>query len=307
VTSVTDDELRRLADAVRAIPLEQVLQAWGADRHRYDRSLWRTDVGSLSVTGSKFFNWQRQQGSGGAIDLVIHLRGGDWRDAVRWLATHFSTTPLAPTVAACDPNKSSGAVTTTPVRTAASPTRNGSPLRLPAEATEQLVRVRRYLIERRRLAATRVDALIAQQTVYADSRANAVFRMTAGRPARTVGAELRGTGSTVWRGLAPGSRRDAGYFWTGDPTTREIILCESAIDAISCCQLNPATLAISTAGVRHDPPWLLPLLRRGYKIVCGFDDDDAGHLAARKMIAKYPTVERRVPPAHDWNDAIRGA
>ena len=36
--------------------------------------------------------------------------------------------------------------------------------------------------------------------------------MLAGKPTRAIGAELRGTGNRVWRGLAPGTRKDAGYF-----------------------------------------------------------------------------------------------
>jgi hypothetical protein len=54
---------------------------------------------------------------------------------------------------------------------------------------------------------------------------------TVGRP---VGAELRGTTRLGWRGMAPGSRKDHGFFSVPAPTTRSIVLSESAIDAISC-------------------------------------------------------------------------
>ncbi len=49
-----------------------------------------------------------------------------------------------------------------------------------------------------------------------------------------MGAELRGTGPRVWRGIAAGSRKDAGYLWIGARGSQKIVLCESAIDAISC-------------------------------------------------------------------------
>ena len=86
--------LRQRADAVRSIPLADVLAKWGADRDRLDPSRWHTQRGPVSITdhatdGGKFFNWHSQQGGGGAIDLVMHL--GDWEvvTAVRWLAQHM--------------------------------------------------------------------------------------------------------------------------------------------------------------------------------------------------------------------------
>jgi hypothetical protein len=172
--------------------------------------------------------------------------------------------------------------------------------------------VRRYLRERRRLSAEILASLIDKGKLYADSRGNAVFLMVAGKPNRPIGAELRGTGSRVWRGLAPGTRRDAGYFWIGQPNSQRIVLCESAIDAISCFQLqtkNSADLGrqcicISTAGVRSDAPWLRPLLARGYEIYCGFDTDEAGESASRRIIASHPSVLRLRPPQHDWNDTL---
>ena len=116
----------------------------------------------------------------------------------------------------------------------------------------------RYLRERRCLSAEILASLIDDGKLYADGRGNAVFLMVAGKPNRPIGAELRGTGSRVWRGLAPGTRRDTGYFWIGRPDSTRIVRCESAIDAISCFQLQTQQAAglgeecicISTAGVR---------------------------------------------------------
>jgi hypothetical protein len=133
--------------------------------------------------------------------------------------------------------------------------------------------------------------------------------MVAGKPNRPIGAELRGTGERVWRGLAPGTCKDAGYFWVGAQGSRTIVLCESAIDAISCYQLHSRQrhsecICISTAGVRSDPPWLHPLMARGYHIYCGFDDDKPGEAASGQMISRHPSIQRLRPPAHDWNDAL---
>jgi hypothetical protein len=173
--------------------------------------------------------------------------------------------------------------------------------------------VRRYLIQQRSLSATILASLIDDGKLYADARANAVFLMVAGKPNRPIGAELRGTAGRVWRGLAPGTRRDAGYFWIGHPGSKQIVLCESAIDAISCLQLHAQLdgaqvradcICISTAGVRPDAPWLRPLLEHGYAIYCGFDADGPGETASRQMITLHPSIQRLAPHQHDWNDAI---
>lgn len=151
----------------------------------------------------------------------------------------------------------------------------------------------------------RLGGLLAHwDEVLADRRANAVFLLVAGKAQRPIGAELRGTGPRGWRGMAPGTRKDLGYFWIGVQGSREIVLCESAIDAMSYHQMEPRRIGISTSGVRADPPWLDGLLARGYAIFCGFDADGPGDAAAARMTSLHPTVRRLRPPAHDWNDVL---
>jgi len=296
---VTSRDFRRQADAVRSIPLETVLTRWGAQRDRHDRYRWRTERGPLSVTGAKFFNWHCREGGGGAIDLVMHLGGWEVGAAVKWLQRHLGSAPAAaPSTSAYSPRSASS-----------SSGGDARGLRLPVAARAKLGGVRRYLTERRALAAGILEPLIDAKKVYADQRGNAVFLMVAGKANRPIGAELRGTGPRPWRGLAPGTRKDAGYFWIGAGSSEKIVLCESAIDAISCFQLHSAQphwacICISTAGVRPDAPWLLPLLVRGYDIYCGFDDDKPGNAASCQMITRHPSIKRLRPPAHDWNDAL---
>ena len=167
-----------------------------------------------------------------------------------------------------------------------------------------LGRVRQYLTGRRYLAASLIEPLVEFGKLYADRRGNAVFVLVAGKANRPVGAELRGTGPRIWRGMAPGTRKDRGYFWVGARGSREIVLCESAIDALSCFQMHPQRICISTSGVRADPPWLSGLIARGYELHCGFDADGPGDTAAAWMIALHPTVKRLRPSLHDWNDVL---
>ena len=304
---MTGDDFRHRADAVRSIPLEVVLARWGGERDQRDRSSWHTVRGPLSVTGSKFFNWQRETGGGGAIDLVMHLSGWDVGATVQWLEQQLGSVPAA---ASSTTNSNPGNGSRPSGGNAK--TRQRGPLRLPAANLTNLQRVRHYLTQERGLAADILQPLIDAGKVYADQRGNAVFLMVAGKAQRPVGAELRGTGQRVWRGLAPGTRKDAGYFWIGGLAPEKIVICESAIDAISCfqlqgthgAQLHGACICISTAGIRPDPPWLLPLLARGYQIYCGFDNDQAGNVASCQMIAQHHSIQRLRPPAHDWNDAL---
>jgi hypothetical protein len=315
---VTRDDFQRRANLVRDIPLEVVLRSWGAVRDRSDKSRWQTPRGPLSVTGAKFFDWHDRHGGGGAIDLVMHLGGGDARQAIEWLWHHYGS-QLADTNLAPASDGTFASSLSRPVDGDRDCKGHDSPsqLRLPLSSPAKLERVRRYLHQRRYLCPNILATLIDDGKLYADNRGNAVFLMVAGKPNRAIGAELRGTGSRVWRGLAPGTRRDAGYFWIGRRDSQRIVLCESAIDAISCFQLQlqpqqPAGLGeecicISTAGVRPDAPWLRPLLARGYAIYCGFDTDEAGERACRQMIARHPSVHRLRPPQHDWNETLTAA
>jgi hypothetical protein len=291
---MTFDDFRRRADIVRRIPLEIVLTYRGATRDRNDRAKWHSEQGPLSVTGAKFTNWHRNTGGGGAIDLVMHLAGVDCGAAVTWLEQHLGAQHAAVRPPAVDSSNNSSQNTSDP-----------RPLRLPVPDDHKLARVRRYLIRERALATHLLEPLIEAGKVYADRHANAVFLMVVGKANRPIGAELRGTGERPWRGMAPGSRKDRGYFWVGAKGSRRIILCESAIDAISCYQLLDDCICISTSGARPDAPWLPGLIARSYDISCGFDRDAPGELAADDMIALHPSIHRLRPPAHDWNDALK--
>jgi hypothetical protein len=285
------DEFGQLAARMRELPLESVLRARGAVPDRRDKHKWHTDQGPLSITGSRFMNWQRAVGGGGAIDLALHLGERDFRAAVLWLARNVAG------IAASDNLQ-------TP-RPSSTPAGAKRALRLPVRNDGNLPRVIDYLVRERRLPDALVNSLIDAERLYADDRGNAVFLLLAGKPHRVVGAELRGTGAQSWRGMAAGSSKDAGFFWIGDAPWQHIVLCESAIDAISCHALDRERICISTSGVRPNPRWLAALILRGHTIDCGFDADEAGDEAAKAMMTRHPTIQRLRPSAKDWNDVLR--
>jgi hypothetical protein len=275
------EQRHRWVDGLRRIPLAAVLHAAGASQDPHDPAKWRTAQGVLSVHGVKFIDWNHGRGGGGAIDLAMHLNTTDFNAAVQWLAQRF---PCAEPPLPAPPISKTG-------------------LCLPVPDAAQLADVQRYLIERRRLPATFLLPLVHSGRLYADRRANAVFLLL-GKEGRIVGAELRGTTATAWRGLAPGSRKDLGYFSCGPAYAHEAVLCESAIDAISCAVLHPGRLCISTAGARPNPAWLAHLIAQGYRLYCGFDADPTGDQMAHAMTALHLTIHRLRPPLHDWNDLL---
>jgi hypothetical protein len=278
---MTSDEIRDRLHQLRGIPLESVLVASAAQRDHQDKAKWHTAQGAISVTGMKFMNWNQGHGGGGAIDLAMHLNGLDFKAAVGWLRRcfalpdYFELPPPPP-----------------------------RPLTLPPPDYGQFHTVKQYLVRQRGIPSSLIVFLAESRRLYADHRGNAVFLLL-GTENQPVGAELRATGFSTWRGMATGSHKDLGYFSVPAPGRTSIILCESAIDAMSCFLLHPSALCLSTSGARPNPRWLPSLLSPGHSVYCGFDADSTGDKMAQHMIDLHPTVQRLRPNQHDWNDVLK--
>jgi len=158
------EDLRRRAAVVREVALEVVLIHRGAVRDRCDKSKWHTEQGPLSVTGPKFMNWERGEGGGGAIDLVMHLADVDFRTAVAWLEQQLGVCHLAV-----------GQATTRYHCSRKKPTvpEGYHTLRLPVRDDRMLGRVTEYLTRRRHLAAALLEPLVESGKLYADSPGDA--------------------------------------------------------------------------------------------------------------------------------------
>ena len=150
---MTFHEIRERAPLVRALPLDAVLLATGAQQDLHDKAKWHTAQGVLSVTGTKFMNWSHGVGGGGAIDLAMHLNNLGFKAAVEWLWERF---PGPPPPKRPEP--------------AHKPT-----LHLPTRDDRKLASGRRYLAGERGLAPCLLDPLIEAGSLYADNHANAVF------------------------------------------------------------------------------------------------------------------------------------
>lgn len=231
-------------------------------------------------------DWTKGKGGGGAIDLACHLRGGDFLQAAIWLASNFEHE----TIPSFKSHKPSHHPETS--------------LKLPAKDKNKTNRVIQYLTNQRRIPRETVMNLIQSGKLYADSRGNAVFLLL-GKEKKVVGAELRGTGNIKWRGMAPGSKKQMGCFYVLGKYNKKMILCEAAIDAVSCSVLWPEYTAISTSGANHNPTWVKRFIENGCEIYCGFDADVTGDLLADIMIRRYPSIKRLRPAMHDWNELLQ--
>lgn len=292
----------------RQSDLHAVMTALGGARHRHDKAKYRLPDGRvLSVTDTLFYDHMAAHGGAGAIDLVMHVRECDFAEALAYL------TGLPPAMHQAAP---------APPR--ATMTREHGPFAPPAADERRWPQVRSYLTEERCLPAQIVDTVHREGLVYADGRGNAVF-LRHGPDGQVTGAALRSTWpGSDFKGLAPGTVRDAGYFsyQAGERqpyTTPSLVLTEAPIDALSVHALRllsedrgQVTL-LSTDGAGALPTAMIDTaLAHGWTVQAAFDADKGGDLLWRRLGEHYPqetaqqTIWRERPPhGKDWNDTLR--
>jgi 5S rRNA maturation endonuclease (ribonuclease M5) len=275
-------QIKELADRVRYISLSDVISITGALRDKYDNNKWHTSKGTISITGQKFMNWSVQKGGGGAIDLIIHLYQLDFISAVLFLAERFSNPHCPSPHILCEKN---------------------DVFRPPEKNKNHLPAIIHYLNHKRRIPMNLICQFVKTGQIYADNRSNAVFLLL-GKEKNIVGAELRGITDRRWVGMAKGSKKELGAFSVKSDKPKSIIICESAIDAMSCFALFPDCIAVSNSGAHPSPTWLSKIINCNIRIFCGFDDDDTGNRIANEMIRLYPGIKRLKPQKHDWNDTL---
>ncbi len=316
-------DYKALAAQVRAIDLPTVIERLGGQVDRYDAHKYRLDGEHISITGERFYSHDRQQGGGGAIDLVMHTVGYEYREAVAYLRdTHGADAAVS-------------AATWHGARQAHDDAQHivahaeRSTFRAPTPDGARWPQVRNYLIEQRALPASLVDDLHGRGTIYADGRSNAVF-IRQDADGQAVGASLRGTApGSDFKGLARDTRRDEGHFsfTIGTPTpyiATQIYLTESPIDGMSRAALlmregaQGERLFISTDGHGSLPARQIDEgLERRAVVHCAFDRDTGGetmwarvqeHYGAQAH-ETYGPIARDQPPvgAKDWNVALQQA
>ncbi len=300
------DELRRRADLLREIPLSEVFIALGCIPDPKDpRFNWRTPAGRVSTNRENLAQWYNHDqgiGGAGAIDLVMHLAGFDFRRAIAWLAARFGE-ELAVSSARAN-------LAYRVERLARDAARLPEPSMLPKPYLKGEALVRGYLVGERCIPEELVSTALSRGAVFAaryGKYVNAAFRLVDANDldGEPVGVELRGIGKEPFHGV----RGSKGVFRVGrGEECCELAVCESAIEALSYFALydRPGLWVVGTAG---DSGAAIELAQRmaaqGVKIIAAQNADEAGERQARRLIRAVPDAVRHRPQeATDWNELL---
>lgn len=289
------EKYQAMTAQLREIPLTQVAHELGLDPDPKDKHKWRNQDHILNIADSKFYDFKQMKGGGGAIDLVMQLERCRFTDAVSWLKDRFGEAPVLQTMT----RQIEQVVAEKPRQ----------PFVAPEPQEENWQPVKAYLTRSRKIPTTVVDELHQQGLVYADQSQNAVF-LRRSWEGEVVGASLRGTAGkhNSFKGLAYGTRRSQGWFYVESQQpgpVQQVVLVESAIDALSYRVLHPAqakTLYLSTDGAGYVP---LEQLKQVPKVVIAFDQDQTGEEMAQRLMQDLPQASRHAPTEKDWNGDLQ--
>lgn len=294
---------KELANQLRDLPLEDVAYELGLDPDTKGKNRWKGQGHIIHITDSKFYDFSgEQRGGGGAIDLVMHVRQCEFKQAVAWLSDRFGASGMLRAVTHQARSQALQISKEEPVPKFVPP--------VPDES--QWLSVQHYLTHERQLPSDWVKALHQQKLVYADSKQNAVF-VQRSLDGETTGAFLRGTvgKDNTFLGLAPGSKRSAGWFYVryGRSETdliERVVLVKSPIDAISFLKLDyppkTKTLYLTANSARSLP---LDFLKKIPTLIAAYDNDSAGDEIARQIKQLLPQATRVRPKAKDWNEELK--
>jgi DNA primase len=101
--------------------------------------------------------------------------------------------------------------------------------------------------------------------------------------------------------------KKASGFWIRKRNSREVVLVESAIDAISFAQLHPDRICdvVSIGGVGVAQARQIAQETTGKILTIGFDCDTAGDQAAAGILQEFPQTQRLIPTkGKDWNEEL---
>lgn len=299
-----NEAVKQLAATVRELPLDQVAQHLGLTQDKRDAQKWTNEGHTISLYNNNhsFSDWATEvTGKYGAIDLVMHVQGSSYKEAVSWLA---ETQNLTPVIQPAEP----------PKRAPSCNVRDES----------QWQAVEQYLAEERKLPPEIITSLHQQGIIAADSRQNVMFfrheLLDSFECGEAIGANLRGTlpnsDGEYFKGLTPGTRREDGFFWIqqGEGVVDRVVLTESPIDTISFAAMDEsretgATVYLSTDGRGAIPVTAIgQVLDQGGELILAQDNDPDGNRQAWSIVQQFPEYALiRVQPEgyKDWNDCLR--
>lgn len=239
---------------------------------------------SKGKSGADVWIEQGSKGERGAINLVMHLDGLEYRQAVRLLAESFDSSALAA--------EHSSAL----VRRATSEIKKIStdPVPAPVPDPTRWPRVKKWLNEVRGIPKKLIDKLYEQGLVYADSRGNATFVRVHG------GAFQRGTGDQKFHRAIGGA--ECGPFLIPG-TDKKVVLVEAAIDAIAVKSTMQHATVIASGGDMLPPEKLRKWVPEGAEVIAAHDADTRGEAVAKAAVDAF-NAKRMKPTGKDWAETV---
>ena len=317
-------QLKETVDQLRDLPLDDVAWHLGLNHDIKGSDRWKGHGCVINIDNSKFYDFAPgvNSGGGGAIDLVMHVNGCNFKQAIAWLNDRFGEEGMQRAVAHRAKIQANVDVKLQP-----------APQFIKPEASESKWNaVYNYLTTKRGLPENLVDYLHSQGIVYASERQNAVFVMRSlegvdrskqlqsvknASNSTTVGAFLRGTRgeNNLFMGYAIGTKRNQGWFYVGwggqaDSPIQRLVLCKSPIDALSYLTLEQMALGKApqqkTIYLALDSAKNLPvtLFKNIPEVIAAYDKAKAGNQIARDIQELLPQTTIKQPSASDWNQQL---
>jgi len=292
---------QKAADQVRGIPLGKLLDWHGFKITKEGASLRaRSKHHNIVVTGSKWFDNKTGVGGAGAIDLQMHLCGGDFQTTCQVLAQGFR--PLETGLAF-------------------PPGRNHTDRRRPFEelvtqyaipSTSNWPIARDYLVETRKLDAVIVDELHDRGSIYSNNhRPNpGIVFLHRSQHGKVEGATLRDTKHESSFRPCLGNKLSA-WFAIGDlANAQTVVAVESPIEALSYHSLfagrNDPLAIVSCSGSFVPEDLMFQAYDRRQSFVVALNNDSAGEYGWQKAWDSTTDwtgfkISSACPQRKDWN------
>lgn len=268
--------------SVRQTDLYSVAASLGLQLDPSDKKQLVGDGHRIAINGEKFNDFETGRGGGGAIDLVMQVKGLDFKEAVDYLG-HVDYSQL--------PTKSESVSST--------------PSELPKRNTFD-DRARDYLVNQRGISSDLVENLISSGRIYEDLSGNVAF--TYGDD----GVELRGTGKDKFNGFR--GSKGTGFVIPADESraVSNVVIVESSIDALSYKQLhsdsNDVVIALGGNMNKEAVSNAFELAKQYHApVLSALDNDRAGNQGSDYIssVSDGVQVVRILPHTKDWNDDLR--
>lgn len=292
---------RNVADEVRGIPLGELLNWHGFKITKEGASIRaRGDQHNIVVTGNKWFDNKTGVGGAGAIDLQMHLCGGDFQTTCHVLAEGFRPTGAGLVFPAGKSHENRRR----PFEELA------AQYAVPSNGNWQVARD--YLVETRKVGPVIVDELHERGLIYANNhRPNpGLVFLHRNQSGSVEGATLRDTRHESSFRPCLGNKLSA-WFSVGDlANAQTVVAVESPIEALSYHTLfagrNDPLAIVSCSGSFVPEDLMFQAYDRRQSFVVALNNDNAGEFGWQKAWEGTTEwtgfkISSACPQRNDWN------